>query len=92
VFEFDPVKSKLNKEKHGIDFVEAQALWRVESLIVFEANVDVEPRFAATGRIDELMWTAIGVMRGKSIRLISVRRARSDEVQLYESENEENLS
>jgi uncharacterized protein len=55
VFEFDPVKSKLNKEKHGMDFVEAQALWRNESLVIFEANVDVEPRFAATGRIDELM-------------------------------------
>ena len=27
-FEFDPRKSEINKTKHGIDFVEAQALWR----------------------------------------------------------------
>jgi uncharacterized DUF497 family protein len=26
-FEFDPVKSLSNKDKHGIDFVEAQELW-----------------------------------------------------------------
>ncbi|HUU33359.1 MAG TPA: BrnT family toxin [Vicinamibacterales bacterium] len=26
-FEFDPLKSAANKAKHGIDFVEAQALW-----------------------------------------------------------------
>ena len=26
-FEFDPAKSAANKDKHGIDFVEAQALW-----------------------------------------------------------------
>ena len=28
-FEFDTDKSKANKKKHGIDFVEAQALWKV---------------------------------------------------------------
>ena len=26
-FEFDPNKSQSNKNKHGIDFIEAQALW-----------------------------------------------------------------
>jgi len=26
-FEFDERKSTLNKAKHGIDFVEAQAIW-----------------------------------------------------------------
>ncbi len=75
MFEFDPAKSALNKEKHGIDFVEAQALWRDDGRIVYEARIDTEPRFAAIGRIGELMWTAIGTMRGTNIRLISVRRA-----------------
>ena len=27
-FEFDETKSEANKRKHGIDFVEAQALWK----------------------------------------------------------------
>ena len=30
-FEFDPAKSAANRDKHGIDFVEAQGLWRVVS-------------------------------------------------------------
>ena len=33
MFEFDPAKSALNKDKHGIDFVEAQALWKDEDRI-----------------------------------------------------------
>ncbi|GHV23529.1 hypothetical protein AGMMS49959_16850 [Planctomycetales bacterium] len=31
-FEFDPDKSAKNLEKHGIDFVAAQQLWRDERL------------------------------------------------------------
>jgi uncharacterized protein len=27
-FEFDPLKSAINKAKHGIDFIEAQVLWK----------------------------------------------------------------
>jgi len=29
-FEFDPWKSENNKPKHGIDFVEAKALWKIQ--------------------------------------------------------------
>ena len=28
-FEFDPEKSRSNLEKHGIDFVDAQKLWKI---------------------------------------------------------------
>ena len=28
-FEFDPAKSEANLLKHGIDFTEAQTLWRI---------------------------------------------------------------
>ncbi|HZL64791.1 MAG TPA: BrnT family toxin, partial [Thermoleophilia bacterium] len=31
-FEFDERKSRINKLKHGIDFVEAQELWQDEAL------------------------------------------------------------
>ena len=49
-FEFDAVKSESNRTKHGIDFVEAQA---------------------------------VITYRGANVRLISVRRARTEEVALY---------
>jgi len=34
-FEFDINKSNQNKEKHGIDFIEAQALW--EEVDIYES-------------------------------------------------------
>ena len=40
-FEYDPEKSRLNKAKHGIDFEEAQALWRDDMLL--EAPARTEP-------------------------------------------------
>ncbi len=31
-FEYDTNKSRINKEKHGIDFIEAQSLWKMKML------------------------------------------------------------
>ena len=36
-FEYDEAKSQANKLKHGIDFVQAQALWLDEYLFVVPA-------------------------------------------------------
>jgi uncharacterized DUF497 family protein len=33
-FEFDPRKSESNKAKHGIDFIEAQALWKSKHMLL----------------------------------------------------------
>ena len=38
--EFDPDKSRINKTKHGIDFIEAQALWDDDNLIEIPAKND----------------------------------------------------
>jgi uncharacterized protein len=84
MFEFDPVKSKLNKEKHGIDFVEVQALWRDERRIGQAARSDVEERHLIVGRIGDSMWCAVYTVRITAIRLISVRKARKEEVEAYE--------
>jgi hypothetical protein len=45
VFEFEPVKSQANKAKHGIDFVEAQELWKYRAVIV-RSDRGNERRFA----------------------------------------------
>jgi uncharacterized DUF497 family protein len=84
LFEYDPKKSASNKDKHGIDFDEAQALWDDEDRIEFDARSDDEPRFALVGRIDKVIWTAFFTMRGDRVRLISVRRARVSETKSYE--------
>jgi uncharacterized protein len=85
-FEFDPTKSASNKDKHGIDFVEAQALWQDGGLevVLSQARLTSEARFLAIGRIKGTHWTAICTLRGESIRIISVRRARKEEVEYYE--------
>lgn len=83
-FEFDPNKSAANKQKRGIDFVEAQALWDDENRIIFPARTVDEKRFILIGLINEKHWSAIYTIRDENIRIISVRRSRKEEVKLYE--------
>lgn len=84
-FEFDAVKSEANRTKHGIDFVQAQDLWSDPMLLEIPARTDDEPRYLVIGKIDGKHWSAVITYRGANIRLISVRRARTEEVVLYES-------
>jgi uncharacterized protein len=85
VFEFDPSKSESNLAKHGIDFVQAQALWADPMLLEIPAKTDDEPRYLVIGMIDEKHWSAVITYREANVRLISVRRARREEVEIYES-------
>ena len=84
-FEFDPEKSDTNSIKHGIDFVEAQGLWNDADLLEIPAKTTDEPRFLVIGKIGEIHWTGIITYRSDNIRIISVRRARNEEIELYES-------
>ncbi len=86
-FEYDPAKSAANRAKHGIDFEDAQALWADERLLILPSRSTVdEDRWLAIGRIDDSHWTAIITMRGTAIRLISVRRARQEERDVYQGD------
>ena len=84
-FEFDAEKSDSNREKHGIDFVEAQGLWNDPMLLEIPAKTEDEPRFLVIGQIEGKHWSAVITYRGSNVRLISVRRARTEEVAFYES-------
>jgi uncharacterized protein len=84
-FEFDEAKSQANFLKHGINFIDAQALWNDLSLLEIPAKTEDEPRFLIVGVINGSYWSAVITYRGRNIRLISVRRARTEEVALYES-------
>lgn len=87
-FEFDPDKSAANLAKHGIDFEVAQALWLDDDAIEVDARSDTEPRSAVIGMIGAKHWTAFFTVRGEAIRIISVRRARDDEVEAYDREKD----
>ncbi|MEK6646793.1 MAG: BrnT family toxin [Candidatus Firestonebacteria bacterium] len=83
-FEFDSAKSNSNKKKHDIDFYEAQVIWDDPDLIEIPVKVSDEPRFLVIGEISEKHWSAVITYRGEKIRIISVRRSRKEEVEIYE--------
>jgi uncharacterized DUF497 family protein len=83
-FEFDAAKSESNKEKHGIDFVDAQRLWDDPELLEVPATTTGERRFVVIGRIAGKHWSGIITYRKSRIMIISVRRSREEEIKLYE--------
>ena len=87
-FEYDEKKSQINKEKHNIDFVEAQKLWQDEEALVIPANiVDNEIRYALISKILTKCFVVIFTIREDTNRIISVRRCRKNEEKNYENNN-----
>ncbi len=84
-FEFDSEKSQSNKKKHGIDFYRAQVLWDGSDLIEIPAKTSDEPRYLVIGKISGRHWSAVITYRLETIRIISVRRSRKEEIDIYES-------
>jgi uncharacterized DUF497 family protein len=84
-FEFDNRKSISNKKKHGIDFYEAQKLWDDIDFMEVPAKTSDEERLVVIGIISEKHWSAVITYRGENIRIISVRRPRKEEIDIYES-------
>ena len=82
-FEFDEAKSRANSLKHGIDFVQAQELWDDPACTIITARSSVEDRFVIIARREEESWSAIYTLRGEAIRIISVRRSRQNEKEIY---------
>ncbi|MDQ7045396.1 MAG: BrnT family toxin [Sulfurimonas sp.] len=87
-FEYDEKKSQINKEKHNIDFVEAQKLWQDDDALVIPANiVDNEIRYALISKILTKCFVVIFTIREDTNRIISVRRCRKHEEKNYENNN-----
>jgi uncharacterized DUF497 family protein len=85
-FEYDKIKSKRNKEKHGIDFVEAQLLWADLDRIEIPAKTEDEPRYIVIGKIGVKHWSVVVTYRENKTRIISARRSRKEEIEFYESQ------
>ncbi len=85
-FEYDLEKSRLNKTRHGIGFLEAQALWLDVDRIEVPAKTLDENRSMVVGMIGGKHWSAVITYRAEKVRLISVRRSRKEEMEIFESE------
>lgn len=83
-FEWDENKRRLNIEKHHIDFIDAIAVFndinRIEKIEMHESG---EERHITIGELDGMVVFVVHALRGKSIRLISARRASKNERKYY---------
>lgn len=85
MFEFDKKKSASNKRKHGIDFKTAIKLWEDPDRITIPARWVDEPRFILIAKLENAYWSVIYTERKSVIRIISVRRSRENEKEIYKS-------
>ncbi len=84
-FEYDSNKSSINEEKHGIDFDHAKDLWQDEKMFEVALNFPDELRYLCIGKIEEKYYSAVITYRADTIRIISVRRSRKEEIEHYEN-------
>jgi hypothetical protein len=82
-----PRRATVISKKHDIDFNEAQALWDDPDLIEIPVKTIDEPRHLVIGKIAGRYWSGVITYRGEKIRIISVRRSRKEEVEIYEGES-----
>ena len=82
-FEFDAKKSLRNKQKHGVDFNQIQKLWK-SPFVELVSKYEDEPRRLVIGTLADTVWTVIVTHRDEKIRIISARRAREDEKEVYQ--------
>ena len=83
-FEWDDEKNHINMSKHGIDFDTAKVLWDDPNRVEIHIPYTIENRNILIGKIGKKLWVSIFAIRGNSIRIISVRRARKKETKLYD--------
>ena len=86
-FEWDDTKAEANIAKHDIDFDTAIDLFDGRVVIETRSVYPDEERWQRTGIVDERFMTVIWTHRGDVIRIISARRARTNEKRDYHNNN-----
>lgn len=81
-FEWDDAKNVSNLDKHGIDFEDAVAIWERPVLVSLSPRGG-EDRWIAIGMVDGMEIAVVYTERGTAKRLISARRARTNERRAY---------
>jgi hypothetical protein len=84
-FEWDEAKNRSNIQKHGIDFNDAQDLFKHPLLSLLDNRENYgEERWIGIGWLQHIIAVVVYTERDDVIRLISVRKATKNEVRLYE--------
>ncbi len=83
-FEWDKQKNIINREKHGIDFLDAESVFLSKRLSIEDSRKEYgEKRIITVGRIGNIVSVVVYTMRNEKIRIISARRANERERRRY---------
>ena len=87
MFVWDEAKRLANLKKHGIDFADAEKIFRG---LTFTAEDDREsygePRFLTLGLLEDQVVSVAHTERCDEIRVISIRKATKHEARFYFSQ------
>ncbi|GEO80079.1 BrnT family toxin [Pararhodospirillum oryzae] len=87
-FEWDPQKNEINTSKHFIDFNDAKTIFFNFYINSTSKKESSEPRWIAVGDINGIIIAVVYTYRGEKIRIISARKARTDEKTRYFAERD----
>jgi hypothetical protein len=81
---WDETKRQANLKKHGLDFADAEKAF-VGPMVLFEDSRESygEQRMIGIGLLDCLVVLIVHVEADETIRIISMRKADTDEIDLF---------
>lgn len=82
--EWDEQKRRTNLSKHGLDFADAEQIFEYDVWEIEDTRQDYgEERIITFGLLEGRVVILIYTPRGESLRIISLRKADSDEEEFY---------
>jgi len=87
MFVWDEAKRRLNLRKHGIDFADAEKIFRGVTFTAEDTREDYgEQRFLTLGLLEDQVVSVAHTEQGGEIRIISIRKATKHEARFYFSQ------
>lgn len=87
MFVWDEAKRRLNLRKHGIDFTDAERIFRGVTLTAEDTREDYgEQRFLTLGLLEDQVVSVAHTEQSEEIRIISIRKATKHEARFYFSQ------
>lgn len=85
MYEWDEAKRLANLEKHKLDFIDSCLLFDGRPVAHVPAKTETEERTLSIGQINGKFYTVVWTQRGYARRIISFRRSRHEEEELYQT-------
>ena len=87
MFVWDEARRRLNLRKHGIDFADANRIFRGVTFTAEDTREDYgEQRFLTLGLLEDQVVSVTHTEQGEEIRIISIRKATKHEARFYFSQ------